>query len=479
MKPLVCCRVLTAVVVALPVAAMLAGCATGPEVRPFRPDAGAAFANAPAEAAASAAPAADFWRGFNDADLDTLVARALAANHDLRIAAANLQEARALARFADAQLYPQVGINASAARVRARDSEGRAETGSLYAAGFDVGYELDLFGRVRSDRRAAGATVLAGEAALRAAQLSIAAEVARNYFELRGLQEQLRVARASLDTQRAALRLVEARESAGRGTTFDTERARALVAGTEATVPALEAALLRTRYRLAVLSGQVPTALDALLGEQKPLPGLKAVPLAAVGTPESLLARRPDVAAAEQQAVAAAARVGVARSALLPRITLGGTLGVNAGRVGDLGDSASFAYNLGAQLVWSLLDFGRVRAQIAAADARSEAALAAYERGVLQALEETEGALAAYTRTQQQADALMRAAQSAQKAADIARSRFEVGVADFLAVLDAERELLAARDRLAQSQAAAATSVVAVYKALGGGISVPAERSSN
>ncbi|MFC3148734.1 efflux transporter outer membrane subunit [Piscinibacterium candidicorallinum] len=448
-------------------AALMSACSTAPRFEPYKPTLAEQFTNR-AEGMRSDAPAAQFWHGFDDADLDNLVARALQASADIRIATANLREARALAGFADAQLFPQVGISAGAARVRNRDTNGQAQTNEVYSAGFDVSYELDLFGRVRDDRRAAAATVRAGEAGLRSTQLSIAAEVARNYFELRGLQEQLRVARAALDTQRAALKIVEARQSAGRGTAFDTERARALVASTEASVPALDAALIRTRYRIAVLTGQTPTALDLTLAEQKPLPGMRALDLKSIGSPEALLTRRPDVAAAFAQAEAAAARVGVARSALLPRITLGGTLGVNAGRVGDLGDSAAFAYNLSAQILWSILDFGRVKAQIAAAGARNEAAIVGYERTVLTALEETEGALAAYSRSQQQADALMRAAVAAQKAADIARARFEVGVSDFFAVLDAERELLSARDRLAQSQTAAATSVVAVYKALGG-----------
>lgn len=448
--------------------ALLSACSTAPE--PKRPDTALTpdFVNKTEEAAAGE-PAAQFWRGFQDAQLDALIAKALAANTDLRIAAANLQEARALGRFADAQLLPSVDLTAGAARVRAQNDAGVPSTRRAYSAGFDVAWEADLFGRLGNESRAAAAGVLAGEAGLRAAQLSVAAEVARNYFELRGLQEQLRVARAALETQQAALKLVGGRQEAGRGTAFDTERARALVQSTAASVPALESALMRSRYRLAVLSGQPPTALDGELAEARPLPGLKSVALGSIGTPESLLRRRPDVQAAEAQAAAAAARIGVARSALFPRITLGGTLGQNASRLGDLGDGASYAYNLGAQLIWNLLDFGRIRAQIAAADARSDAALASYERTVLNALEETEGALASYTRSQQQAQYLFDAARSAEKAALIARERFGVGVSDFLAVLDAERELLSARDRLAQSQTAAATSLVGVYKALAGG----------
>ena len=429
--------------------AALAACSSAPEPRRYEPPLAAGFANGPADAAPAGEPVAEFWRGFQDAQLDTLIERALKANSELRIAAANLQEARALGRFADAQRLPSVGLAAGAARLRAQNDQGQPETRNAYTLGFDMAWEADLFGRLSGQQRAAAAGVLAGEAGLRAVRLSVAAEVARNYFELRGLQEQLRVARAALQTQEAALKLVLGRQEAGRGTALDSERARALVQSTAASVPALEAALLRSRYRLAVLSGQPPTALDQELAEPRPLPGLKAVALGGIGTPQALLRRRPDVQAAEAQAAAAAARAGVARADLFPRITLGGTLGQNASRLGRLDEGASYAYNLGAQLVWNLLDFGRIRAQIAAADARSEAVLVGYERTVLNALEETEGALAAYTRSQQQAQHLFEAARAAEKAAAIARERFGVGVSDFLAVLDAERELLAARDRLA------------------------------
>jgi multidrug efflux system outer membrane protein len=453
-------------------AALLAACAAPAPVKKFAPALQAGFVNAP-ETSASAEPVGSFWTGFKDAQLDSLVARALQANTDVRSAAANLREARALNRAADAALFPSVGLGVDAARIRAQDDAGVPVTRKAYGVGLDLLWELDLFGGLREARSAARYGVQATAEGVRAAQVSVVAEVARNYFELRGLQEQLRVAQASLETQRQALELVEARLEAGRGTALDTERARALVQSTAANVPALEAALIRTRHRIAVLCGLVPTALDAELAAQQPLPGLEAVELAAVGSPASLLRRRPDILAAEAQAAAAAAQVGVARSALFPRVTLGGTVGQNAARIGDLGDGASYAYNLGASLTWTLLDFGRLRAQVAAADARSEAAMIAYERTVLAALEETEGALAAYTRSQRQAGLLFEAARASEQAALIARERFAVGSTDFLTVLDAERELLSARDRLAQSQTGAATSLVGVYKALGGGWSAP------
>ena len=459
---------------AIAVSVALAACSSAPPARHFEPVLATGFTNAPASAKAEE-PVSQFWRGFNDPLLDSLVERALSANTDVRSAAASLREARALNRFADANLLPSIGVNAGAARIRGPNDVGVVSTNNNYSAGLEVSWEADLFGRLGDARRAAEANVLVGAAGVRAAQVSVAAEVARNYFDLRGLQEQLRVAVSSLETQNEALKLVDARLDVGRGTALDSERARALVKSTAANIPALESALIRTRYRIAVLCGQQPTALDAELEPVKPLPGLQAVELSAIGSPAALLRRRPDIPLAEAQVAAAAAQVGVARSALFPQIVLGGTLGQNAQHLSELAKGPAYVYNLGAQLTWNLLDFGRIRAQIAAADARSDGVMIAYERAVLTALEETEGALASYTRSQRQAALLFDAAQSSEQAALIARERFAVGSTDFLTVLDAERELLAARDRLAQSQAGAATTLVAVYKALAGGWEVPSQ----
>jgi outer membrane protein, multidrug efflux system len=448
------------------VAALLAGCATPADLPHYKPELAAGFAAAPAT---TEEPVAEFWQRFGDSELDALVAAAIERNADLRIAVANLKSSRALAGFADAQARPTIGASLGATRIREPDGEGGSTTFNAFTAGFDASWEIDLFGRISNNRIAAAADARASEALLRATQVSVAAEVARNYFELRGLQEQLRVATVALQTQQEALKLVDARLQVGRGTALDTERARALTQTTAATVPAFEAAAARARYRIAVLTGRTPTALDAQLAQAKPIPGLAPTALDRVGSPEAMLRRRPDVQAAEAQLDAAAARVGLAQAQRFPQVTLAGSIGQNASRVGDFGNSAAFVYQLGASLVWSLLDFGRNTALIASAGAQGEAAAASYEKAVLAALEDTEGALTAYTRTQQQTQALFDAAQSATKASEIARARFAAGTSDFLAVLDAEREVLSARDSLAQAQTASATSLVAVYKALAGG----------
>lgn len=426
-------------------------------------------ATAAVAAAQDGEPVAEFWRGFADAQLDTLINQAVAANTDLRVAAARVAEARALSDGSQGLGKPTLDVGAGVARTRAPDSNGRASTFGTYSAGLETKWEIDLFGRIANEQSAAAAALRGSEAALRAAQVSVAAEVSRVYFELRGLQEQLRVTRLDLAAQRKTLELIQARTSAGRGTALDVERATALVESTAATVPAIDTALIRAGLRLAVLTGQAPGALDAALAEQKPLPALPPTALAAIGTPERLLARRPDVAAAEAALRSAEATSGAARSRLYPSLTLQGSLGLNASRIGNLADSASFVYNLGASLLWSVIDHGQRKAQVSAADARRDAALAQFDQTLLLALEETEGALAGFSRAQQRSDALMRAALAADKAAQLAQARFEAGVSDYLVLLDAVREALQARDRLVQAQTASATSLVAVYRSLAGG----------
>jgi outer membrane protein, multidrug efflux system len=451
---------------ALLAAASLAACATSappPATKPTPPDAFAQAANTEAQ------PVAEFWRAFNDAELDALIAQAMAANRDLRVAAARVAEAQAIEGGTRGLGRPTLDVNAGANRSRSSDNSGRPGTRNQFTAGLAAAWEIDLLGRVANEQRSARATTEAAQAQRRGVQVTVAAEVARNYFELRGLQEQLRVTRLDLGTQREAFKLVEARLSVGRGTALDTERARALVEGTAAAVPLLESSLARTRMRLAVLTGAAPSALDARLAEQKPLPGLPATPLSAIGSPQTLLQRRPDVAAAEQQLNAADAQSGIARSRLWPSLTLSGTLGLNAGRIADLGDRGSFVASLGANLLWAVIDNGQRRSQIEAADARREGAVAQFDQAVLAALEETEGALVNYTRSQQRTENLFAAAKASEAAAKIARARLDAGTIDFLVVLDAERQLLQARDLLAQGQTQAATALVGVYRALAGG----------
>lgn len=471
---------LAAAVLAL--VAGLAGCAAvGPDykVPPTPPVVEASFINAGASGVSAQSPDADiatFWRGFGDPALTGLVERALAVNGDIRIAQARLQEARATYQGARAEQLPSIGVSADAERSLGPEylfpGASRSDrTVTFYDAGFTANWELDFFGRNRRLTESASSRVEASEAGIHAAHTAIAAEVARNYLNLRALQRRYQVANDSLVNQRDSLQLTAARLDVGRGTQLDVSRANSLVASTEAALPALQAAIDQTAYRLATLTAQPPRTVAEALATPQPMPNLPVTDLGAMplGTPEQLLRRRPDLVIAERQLAAATSDIGVATADLFPRITLSGLIGFNNVSLPRLGDSESQQYSLGAALVWPLLDFGRVRSRISASEARAQQALANYEQTVSTALEETEGALTLFTRSAQQSDRLASAAQFAEEAQQLARVRYDAGVTDFLTVLDAERQTLSARDALVQSQLSQATALVSVYRALGGG----------
>jgi outer membrane protein, multidrug efflux system len=421
--------------------------------------------------AADGEPAAAFWRGFGDPVLDALIADAVRANADVRLAQARLQEARALSGEAGAGRLPTLGLGAGAGR--GNDIGLAIDNYATVSAAFN--WELDFFGRTRRASESAAAQVQASAAGVQAAQRFVGAELATQYLALRALQQRLVVAQESLVNQRESQRIVRSRAELGRGTPLDLARANALVETTEATIPALQGAIERSALRIATLAGRNPRATLVLLAEAKPLPSLPTVNAEALaaGTPQGLLERRPDIHQAERQLAAATAAVGVARAELYPRISLVGLLGFTSTRLADLFDAAGRNTNLGASLSWTALDFGRLRGRIGASQARAQAALVQWEQTVQLALEETEGALSQYTRSVQQAARLENAARESAEAARLARVRYEAGASDFLAVLDAERTLLAARDALVQAQQGSLGALVAVYRALGGGWTLP------
>lgn len=455
----------------LAIALVVAGCAAvGPNHRPPVVPLPAQFVNPPPAPLSVAEAGLPFWRRFGDPLLAGLVERALVVNHDVRIAMATLQEVRAVRSELRGGLGPRVDAGASARRERASEIQapGVADrTASRFDGGFDAGWEIDLFGGRRRAVEAAAAQADAVEADLAALRLSLAAEVARTYVELRGLQARLQVARSNLANQRETLRIVGVRQSAGRGTDFDVARSQGLVEATRAAIPALEAALARQSYQLAVLTGQAPGALASLLDGPAAVPG--APPVDGVADPAALLRRRPDVRAAERRLAAATAAIGATTAELFPSVSFSGQVGWNAGRADGLGRGAALSYGLGPSLRWNLFDSGRVRARIAQADARAQGALAAYEKVVLQALQDTDGALATLAHSREQLLAWGASANAARRAARLARLRFDAGAIDLLALLDAERQVLAAEEQLSLVETASATAAVALFKAFGGG----------
>jgi outer membrane protein, multidrug efflux system len=462
--------------------AALSACAVGPNYhRPATPVAkqfptGGGAQGAPQESPASndvyshAQTQTEFWKQFDDPVLNSMVSDALTANYDLRIALGRLVQARALRNESLFDLAPTVTASAGYTKQRVpavEDPFGGPYTTKLYNAGFDATWELDFFGGVRRGIQARNAQLEGEVANLHDAQVSVIAEVARNYFELRGEQTQLAVARGNVKNQQQVLALAEAQREAGSGTDLDVARAQSQLSTTLSTIGPLEAAVSRSIHRLGVLTGRDPDALTDALSAPHDLPALP--PIVPVGTPEELLRRRADIRSAERSLAASTALVGVAVSNLFPKVTFTGNFGYAAAEPAGFGTGASRSYIIGPGITWAAFDLGRVRAQIAGARAGTVIALDQYHKTVLNALEETEDALVTHARDRDQLHHAEDAARASATAAKLAEIRYKGGMVDFLSVLDAERTELQTEDALAQSRTEAATSLIAVYKALGGG----------
>jgi outer membrane protein, multidrug efflux system len=448
----------------------LTACAVGPIYHPPQTPP-AVLQNADSPQFVAQNPEAAWWQEFADPELDRLIAGALGANLDLRMAIDRVRAARAVFVGARYDYAPHVPLTAAYTHSDEQQpgfgpTRVDAKSESL---GFDAAWEIDLFGHVRHSVQAARADLGVEEANLRAAEVTVAAEVARNYFELRGAQKRLAVARRNLATELQTLQLTELRNQAGRGTELDVQRSRARLKATEATIPPLEAAESQADYRLAVLLGERPGSLDQELVSTPEPTYAKALP---IGDPAQLLRRRPDVRAAERQLAAATARVGVATADLFPRVTITGFVGFLSGDLGRLfsssGANDARAWSVAPSVSWPAFDFGTVRARLRASEAQSDAAAANYERVVLGALEDTENSFVSYEKRQAQLKSLAEQAEASRRAAALAEAQYREGVADFLVLLDAQRTQLDAEDSVAQSETAVNVAVVAIYKALGG-----------
>src|SRR5580658_2629620 len=449
---------------------LMAACAVGPNYH-VPPVAPALVQNAQSTAFVAQSPEALWWQEFGDGELDSLVHRALGANLDLRSAFDRVRAARAVFVERNLDYAPHVQLEGGYSHFDEQQpgfgpDRINAQSDSL---GFDATWEIDLFGHVRRSVEAARADLGAERANYQDAQVTVAAEVARNYFELRGAQRRLSVARKNLDSERQTLDLTQLLDEAGRGSELDVQRARARLNATEATIPPLEATEKQAGYRLAVLIGARPGQLDQELQPAAVATYAKALP---IGDPGELLRHRPDVRAAERELAAATARVGVATADLFPRVNVTGFVGFLSGDVGRLFNATSGgdarAWSVAPSLSWAAFDFGSVRARLRASEAQSDAAAANYEKVVLTALEDTENSFVAYSTGQAQLKSLSEQAEASTRAADLAEIQYREGVADFLVLLDAQRTQLDAEDSVAQAQTAVNVAVVAIYKALGG-----------
>jgi outer membrane protein, multidrug efflux system len=412
-----------------------------------------------------------FWTELGDTTLAMLVREGQRANMDVRIAQSRVTSARAARRLASLDLVPTVtGVGSTSRQLMSlAQTPGLARqlpTQQLWDVGFDASWEVDFFGRVGRNVKAQGALAESSVHGLEDVQVIVAAEVARTYFELRGAQRQLAVSQRNAANQRKIVKLTEDRLAAGRGTAFDTERAKSVLYLTLATTPTLESQIALDRNRLAVLLGRAPDALPAALLDSGALPRLPDTVY--VGSPDQIIRRRPDVLRAERQLAAQSLFVGAARAEYLPRVTLGARAGYLSNSVDSLFKRGNSRLLIGPVMTFPLFDVGRVRQRVEVAQAGQEEAQAIYNATVLGALEESEGALVTYDRAHARLAILESAVRSSALAADLAQQRFEAGLTDFLQVLDAERTLLDAENQLAQGHTAAATALVAVYKAVGG-----------
>lgn len=446
---------------------LLAGCVTvGPDYQaPLQADVSLRGTAAPVYS--TEAPVATWWAQFDDPVLEQLVHRALSGNLDLRVAVARVQQARAV--FSERRLDQAPHVTAGGAYDRRMQPEptagGERVFSDSYQLGFDAGWELDLFGRQRRAAEAARADLDAEWANLADAQVLVAAEVARNYFELRGAQKRIAVAEQTLENLRDTQQLTQTRWELGAGSELEVQSSRARLKAIEADIPLLEVASTQSRHRLAVLLGQRPDALDALLVPRAVPAFAKALPL---GDTRELLRQRADVRVAERRLAAATARIGVATADLFPRLSLTGFVGFLGGDASGLINGNNKAWSLTPSLSWAAFDFGSVRARLKATRAEADGVAAQYEQAVLLALEDTENALTRYAKQQARLGIVAEQAQAARRAGSLAEIRYREGSEDFLTLLDAQRTQLAADDALAAAEAEVNVSVVAVYKALGG-----------
>ncbi|NLI81868.1 MAG: TolC family protein [Deltaproteobacteria bacterium] len=457
-------------------AIVLAGCAAvGPDhVRPEIPlretwhsRLGSGLSNHEADARSMAA----WWATLNDPKLSQLMDYAVSGNLDLKKARARVREARARRRIAEAALFPSVTGSASASWSDTYKGVGPDTTGELYTAGFDAGWELDIFGGVRRSVEAAQRDLEAREEGLRNVLVTLLAEVALNYLDVRTYQERLSVAEGNLDSQSETYRLTQWRYEAGLSDELAVQQALYNLENTRSQIPVLRTGLEAAMNRVAILLGEQPGALHGELEQREPItvPPLQV----AVGVPADLVRRRPDVRQAEKELAAQTARVGVATAELYPKFTLNGSIGLESLSLSNL-SSGTLSVVGGPAVTWSIFKGGATRQNIEVQSALQEQALIEYETTLMEALEEVENALIAYAEVQERRQSLSVATEAAQAAARLAQQKYEAGLTDFTDVLVAQRSVLSLQEQLVLSNWNVAGNLVRLYKALGGGWTLPA-----
>ena len=459
---------------------LTAGCAVGPQYHPPNPHAPQKWHSHMEGGLTSQRPPpeelARWWTTLGDPTLTRLEERAVKGNLDLKRALYRVREARALRGMEKARLFPYLDAGASAQELRTSaysteklppGAKRRGEEGKLYQVGLDSSWELDIFGGIRRSVEAAQARLEATQEELRGVLVSLSAEVALNYVDVRMYQARLAAARTNMKAQEDIYKLNLSRYKAGLIDELAVQQSRYVLENTRAQIPTLETALEKAMNRLAVLLGEKPGTLHKELSQPGPIP---VPPLkVAVGIPADTLRQRPAVRRAERELAAATAQIGVAKAELYPKFGLRGYIGLESVSSGHLWEWVSRTSNFGLHIFWQIFHAGELRQNIKVQTARQKQTFFQYQSTVLQALEEVEDALVAYAKEQKRLVSLREATRAAQKAYDLALDRYRAGLVDFTNVLDAERALQDYQDMLAESEGRVTSNLVRLYKALGGG----------
>ena len=415
-----------------------------------------------------------WWVGFNDPALNTLVDRSVAQNLSLQEAAARIQESRARVGVSRGGLFPTVNQIDSYKRIDISDNGSPfGITGlsfppfDLWSTGFDVSWEIDVFGAVRRTMEAARADLDASVENRNALQVTLLGDVATNYVSLRAIEQRIVNAAENVRIQEETVRITQERFNAGTVSELDVSQAKTLHYRTQSTIPLLQRERDRTMNRLCVLQGEQPRNLDEIIEPNGSIP--QPPSSIDIGIPINLVRQRPDIRRAEWEVVAQSARIGVATADLYPRFSLIGIFTLDSVNLNQLFDADSLAMRVGPEVRWNILNFGRVRSNIAVQDARFDQAVTRYRQAVLEAVEEVENALAGYRRYRESEKGLALAVESARSAARTASEQYKAGAVSFQTLLDAERSLALAQDEHISVQGNVTLSVVQLYKALGGG----------
>jgi NodT family efflux transporter outer membrane factor (OMF) lipoprotein len=460
---------------------VMAGCMVGPDFHKPEPALLESWhgVNASATAPVSIAVPREtvdkqWWKGFDDPILSSLVDRAVEANLDVRIAQSRIRQARAARGVATAGLWPEIDTSANYSYNRGTLSGNGTSVGwipgytnNYFQAGLDASWELDFFGGVRRNVEASQADLQAAVEDRRDVLVTLLGDIGTNYINLRCFQQQIDIARSNLKSQRRTVEIVRKKHQTGVVSALDLANASAQVAQTESQIPILESSAQGAIYALSVLLAREPTALVQELITGKPIPTVP--PEIPVGLPSDLLRRRPDIRRAEAAIHASTARVGVATADLFPKFSLTGSYGFSSLDIAALANWQSAAWSVGPSISWPILDAGRIRWNIEGRSAEEEQALLAYNKSVLAALKDVETSMFAYAREQERRRTLIEEVAQNQRAFDLSMKLYVTGKVDFLNVLIAERALYTSQDALAQCARSLSVDLVALYKALGGG----------